>query len=135
VADTKKVDLWLLVPLGQAVARMLPVGQPPPEAWQHKLTSFLGTDAWLEKLYRQKVTPGLFGTEMVVERERGHATIVGFIQERLRSAFAHVMSEPLMLLNGRGTPLYMLCFGAGNLRGGKNAVKIAQDIARKRTRG
>jgi len=42
--------------------------------------------------------------------------------------FADVAENPLVLRNSRNTPLYLLCFAAGNSEGAKTAVKIAQNI-------
>jgi hypothetical protein len=48
--------------------------------------------------------------------------------ERLKTIFAGVAKNPLALYNSANTPLYLLCFSAGNEQGAKTAVKIAQDI-------
>jgi hypothetical protein len=41
-----------------------------------------------------------------------------------------VAESPLSLQNSKGTPIYSLCFAAGNPKGAPTAVKIAQDILR-----
>jgi hypothetical protein len=48
--------------------------------------------------------------------------------KRLNTAFAHVAPNPLVLSNFKGVPIYLLCFAAGNPKGGPTAVKIAKDI-------
>jgi hypothetical protein len=47
---------------------------------------------------------------------------------RLKTIFAKVAENPLPLRNSTNTPLYLLCFAAGNPKGATTAVKIAQDI-------
>ena len=48
--------------------------------------------------------------------------------KRLQGTFAGVVDNPPALYNSTNVPLYLLCFAAGNPRGAKIAVKIAQDI-------
>jgi len=47
---------------------------------------------------------------------------------RLKTVFARVAENPLALRNSTNTPLYLLCFAAGNPKGAATAVKIAGDI-------
>jgi hypothetical protein len=42
--------------------------------------------------------------------------------------FEGVARNPLLLVNSKNTPLYLLCFAAANKKGAKTAIKIAQDI-------
>jgi hypothetical protein len=41
---------------------------------------------------------------------------------------AQVAPNPLILTNSKEVPIYLLCFAAGNPKGGPTAVKIANDI-------
>ena len=47
---------------------------------------------------------------------------------RLKTVFPHVAENPLPLFNSKNIPLFALFFAAGNPKGGKTAVKIAQYI-------
>ena len=51
IAQTKAIDLWILVPVGQAVNRLLTKDKLPGKAWSDKLTKFFGTDEWQTAFY------------------------------------------------------------------------------------
>lgn len=129
IAATKAIDLWILFPLGQGVNRLLTREGPPPPAWADRLTRFFGTDEWRSRFYRKTEMPGLFGgTLSFVEKDADFATIGSYFLERLRSVFAAVADRTLPLRNSKGTPIFLLCFAAGNERGAPTAVKIANNI-------
>jgi len=135
IANTQKIDLWLLFPLGQAVMRLLTRHEPPPEAWQERLTAIFGTDTWLTEFYRTVSRPTLFGDEVAIERNAEYPEVLKwFVQERLKPIFAEVLESPFVLKNSRNTPLYALCFAATNRKGAPVAVKIARDLSEKLTR-
>ena len=48
--------------------------------------------------------------------------------KRLKTVFAQVAPNPLILTNSKEVPIYLLCFAAGNPKGAPTAVKIAKDI-------
>jgi hypothetical protein len=60
-------------------------------------------------------------------RDASEQAIVKFIEERLNRIFPY-LAKGLILRNSKNNPLYLLCFCASNIKGGKVAVKIAQDI-------
>lgn len=131
LAATKALDLWLLFPLGVAVNRLLTTAGPPPEEWRKALTRIFGTQDWEQAFYPKKHEETLFGPE---ETQRKNATLeaVGrFFLDRLKTIFVDVAPNPLPLLNSTNTPIYLLCFAAGNPKGAKPAVKIAKDILKK----
>jgi len=115
IAATRWIDLWALIPLGQAIARMLPRHQLPPEHWCDRLSRFLGDDEWRDRLYRTRTLDTLFGEDEAVIRGPIGA-IQNLIVERWKAVFAGVLETPIVLQNTRGRPLYMLCFGVGNPR-------------------
>ena len=47
LGDTGSIDLWVLLPIGQAINRLLTRQGPPTGAWADKLTTFFGTDEWI----------------------------------------------------------------------------------------
>ncbi len=128
IAKTKAIDLWILFPLGIGVNRLLRRDAKISEAWQRRLDDFFGTGEWRNAFYQTKVEPGLFGTEAKTEKVANFDGISRFFVERLKTIFPGVAKNPLALHNSANTPLYLLCFAAGNERGAKTAVKIAQDI-------
>jgi three-Cys-motif partner protein len=122
---TKGIDLWYLFPLG--VARLLKRDGNIDEAWQKRLDTLFGTDAWRTRFYQTRMTQDLFGDREEIERNATVENIQGFIQERLATCFSKV-ADGLVLRNSKSSPLYSLCFAAANERGGKTALKIAQSI-------
>jgi three-Cys-motif partner protein len=63
LGKTKAIDLWLLVPIGMGVNRMLTQNELPPQDWQDRLTTFFGTDAWVNECYRPSQQGSLFGED------------------------------------------------------------------------
>ncbi len=128
VARTQAIDFWILFPLGMAINRLLTRDEPPPDDWGEALTRAFGTNSWREAFYSKTQETTLFGIE---ESERKNATlnaIGAFFIKRLKSVFAGVAENSLSLKNSTGSPIFLLCFAAGNPKGAKTAVKIAQDI-------
>jgi three-Cys-motif partner protein len=131
IAMTKAIDLWLLVPLGIGVNRLLTKDRKPSAEWSKTLTRFLGTEEWND-FYEEKRELTLFGDEIVSECKNADFDRIGnFIIKRLKLVFEDVAQEPLQLCNSRNNPIYLFCFAAGNKKGSPTAVKIAGDIMRK----
>ena len=130
VASTEAIDLWLLFPLGQAVNRLLTKRELPNEAWASRLDKFFGTNEWREAFYREPVQVGLFDDEATVEKSVNLEQIGKYFNERLRTIFSGVASNPLPLKNSKNVPLYLLCFAAGNPRGAPTAIRIAESVLR-----
>lgn len=128
LAKTKAVDLWLLFPLGVAVSRLLTRAGPPPAEWSNALTRIFGTPDWRNMFYPRHDEYTLFGLESVQRKDVNWKKIGEFFVERLKSIFYEVASNPLPLCNSTNTPIYLLCFAAGNSKGAPIAVKIAQHI-------
>lgn len=128
VAATKAIDLWLLFPLGVAVNRLLTRNEPPPKNWADALTRFFGNEEWKKEFYPKKTERTLFGEEKTERKEANFERIGRFFLEQLKTSFAQVVANPLILTNSKGVPIYLLCFAAGNPKGAPTAVKIAKDI-------
>lgn len=128
IAKTKAIDLWILFPLGIGVNRLLRRDAQISEGWQRRLDDFFGTKDWRDAFYETKAEQSLFGMEAKTEKVADFDGIARFFVKRLETIFAGVAKNPLALFNSANTPLYLLCFAAGNERGAKTAVKIAQDI-------
>jgi three-Cys-motif partner protein len=120
--------LWTLFPLGMAVNRLLTRNEPPPPQWANALTRFFGNDEWKKEFYQKKKELTLFGEEETERKEANFERIGEFFLKRLKGVFAQVASNPLIMTNSKGVPIYLLCFAAGNPKGAPTAVKIANDI-------
>jgi len=53
IAETGKIDCWLLIPLGVGLLRMLPRNKMVSEQNQQTLTRFFGTEEWKERFYQR----------------------------------------------------------------------------------
>lgn len=131
VAATQKIDLWLLVPFGIGVNRLLTRSGEIPEGWRRRLDTLLGTTDWFDTLYRVEQSPSLFERDATRRVKVNIEAIGKYLIERLRQVFPAVASNPKVLRNAANNPMYLFCFAAGNPSGGKVAVKIAQDILKK----
>lgn len=98
------------------------------ESWRIRLDSLFGTTQWFDLFYQ--TTIDLFGQEST--KKIANFEVIGqFYNERLKTAFPGVASNPRSLYNSRGNPLYLLCFAASNPKGVRLALKIAQYILAK----
>lgn len=133
IARTQAIDMWLLFP-AMAVNRMLPRSGEIPEAWAAKLTATFGTEEWRSVFY-QRHGVDLFGTESLSKVPKVFDRLSEFITMRLKTVFAGVNPQPLILKNSGGSPLFLLCFACGNPRGATVALRIAKHIIDKKSHG
>lgn len=132
LAATKKVDLWVLFPLGVAINRLLTRKQPPRDTWAAALTRFFGTEDWKTAFYKPNPQPSLFGDESTsLTKEADFDSIGGYFIRRLQSVFEGVAPNSLALRNSRNSPLFLLCFAVGNPVGKETAIRIANHILRR----
>jgi three-Cys-motif partner protein len=128
IAKTKKIDLWLLFPLGIGVNRLLKKSGDIPEPWRHRLDLLLGTDDWYKEFYEKESVPTLYGDDEERLVKVKMETIGRYFNNRLKSVFPGVAEEPGVLRNSSNNPLYLLCFAVGNESGKKIALRIAQHL-------
>lgn len=134
IASTKAIDLWYLFPLG-AVNRMLKRDGKITSTWRTKLDEILGTTEWYDLFYKSSVEVDLLGSRPVIEKISDFDSISQFFVNRLKILFPGVAENPYPLTNTKGSHLYLLCFAASNPKGAKTAIKIAQDILKRRPDG
>jgi len=125
IAATKGIDLWYLFP---GIARLLRRDGNIDEAWQNRLDSLFGTDAWRTRFFRTRKRRGLFGDFEETQRTATEGAIRDFIHERLATCFGQKVARGIVLRNSKSSPLYFLCFAASNERGAKAALEIANSI-------
>lgn len=133
IANTEAIDLWVLLPVGQAINRLLMRQKMPEGAWADRLTAFFGTEAWKDVFYRPSLQPSLFAESSDEESFEKIATfdsISEIFVRRLESVFAQVADNSLVMRNSKNVPLFVLHFAASNPRGAPTAVRIANDILR-----
>jgi three-Cys-motif partner protein len=135
IAETQKIDLWILFPIS-AVIRNMPRGKEIPESWQNRLTRLFGARDWMEEFY--PAGDDFFSEDpafKVRERTATFERIEEYFLRRLSEIFVAVVDKPLMLCNSSGSPLFLLCFAAGNPIGAPIARRIAKHILEKEADG
>ncbi|KAA9338441.1 three-Cys-motif partner protein TcmP [Hymenobacter busanensis] len=129
-----EMDVWILVPTGVAIGRLLKNNGEIQPGWMARLQDFLGMSPEEIKayFYRQETSLTLFGEETVtVKQDKASERAGRLYGERIRSAniFRHV-SEPLVLRNSRNAILYHFILCSNNA----TALRIANDINKKMNR-
>ncbi|MDP2126625.1 MAG: three-Cys-motif partner protein TcmP [Pseudohongiella sp.] len=117
VANSGKVDLWLLFPIS-VILRMTPTDEErvKPE-WKNTLNRLLGTDEWESALYKQAEAPridDLFGGVDATSAGRRVNTdeLEQWVTGRLQELFPYV-AKPVLLKN-HGSPLFLFYFAVSN---------------------
>lgn len=126
LADTKKVDCWILFPLS-AVARILPVDEMPPAHWAERLDLIFGGREHWEQIYRKSLQSSFWG-DRKDERNTGSESIANLYRKRLEDVFEKVAQNRGVLKNSKDAPLFELFFAASNAKGASTAIRIANDI-------
>lgn len=120
------IDLWILVPTGMGVNRLLKKDFNISEAWLLKLENFLGLprEEIINFFYKQRSINTLFGAETMMEKERDAIEKAGELyRKRLNEVFKFV-SESFRMKNSTGTIMYHFMMASNN----PAALKIANDI-------
>ncbi len=123
------VDVWILVPTGMGVNRLLKKDGNISDAWLEKLETFLGIgrDEIRQFFYKEKEVYTLFGPETVVSKEeKAIEKSAELYRSRLNTIFKFV-SETYVLKTDSNTTLFHFLMASNN----QSAVKIANDIVRK----
>lgn len=128
IAETKAIDMWLLVPV-MAVNRMLTKHGHIETEWKSKLTKFFGDDSWNDSFYMQQTQLGIFLEQDVkVKIDKIFEKLAVYIRIRLSDIFPGVSQNPLILRNSRNSPLFFLFFACGNPKAVTLALKLANYI-------
>lgn len=128
IAETGAIDLWLLVPVGIALQRLLTRTGEMPDGWRERINTFLGDHSWYDEMYRPTKQASLFDDHEPVRARVDVESIGRVVLERLRRVFVGVADPAGELRNSKGTPLYMLCFACSNARGTRIALNIANHL-------
>lgn len=127
------VDLWILVPTGVIINRLLErtIDREKGLAHAEKLESFFGMpeEEIRQFFYREAPVQTLFGDEdiIITKAENSIRKIAELYVERLKGVFPYVTEDPMVLYNTHNVPIYHLVFASKN----RTAMYIAQDIIRR----
>ncbi len=121
------LDMWVLVPSGLGVNRLLKRNGQISDAWLEKLEVFLGlTRDEIEKFFYKK-SQTLFPEITDIKKEKDAVDkSAKLYQKRLKEVFDYV-SKPYELKNSSNSIMYHLYLASNN----ESAIKIANDIVRK----
>lgn len=120
------IDLWILVPTGMGVNRLLKNDGKISDAWLQKLEAFLGMSAQsiLNYFYKEKTTVTLFGEETIFEKEKNAIEKAAILyKEKLGEIFDFV-SDPFVMKNSTNSIMYHFMMATNN----KTAIKIANSV-------
>lgn len=135
IADTKAIDVWILMPFA-TINRLLPKNGII-ESQRAVVTRFFGTSEWESELYKPRPTrQGSLFEEDSVEPENykvDYRRVGDYYIERLKTVFPLVCPNPLFLRNSTNSIIFMLCFAAANPNASA-ALKIAGEIIEKKQR-
>lgn len=124
-------DLWILIPTGVIVNRLL--DRKGELKHIETLSSFfgLGEDEIKSFFYKRRVVNTLFGEEEIVTKvSQPIKRIAELYIKRLKTIFAYVTEEPLVMYNTRQTPIFHFAFASNN----ETAKNIASQIIKKKTK-
>jgi len=124
VARTRAIDLWLLVPMGLGLDRLLAGTTSTPEPWRRRVDALLGSESWLEDFHRTSHarTP-LDDSDRAVKAAK--KAIGRPLVERLKSTFAATADEARVVRDARGHPLYLVGFAVGSTGGARTALRLS----------
>ncbi len=120
------IDLWIPVPLGMGVSRLLKKDGNIADSWMKKLQDFLGLTGReiRSAFYEDQPVLPLFGkTTESVKKDKAIQIAGRLYRTRLQSVFRYV-SQPLVMVNRKNNIMYHFIFSS-NTRG---AVTIADTI-------
>ncbi len=121
------IDMWILVPTGLGVTRLLKNNGEIEDSLMERLKTFLGLGSEEIKnyFYKSVSTTNLFGEDetLLVKERRIAQKAAELYRERLNSIFKHV-SKPLQMTNSKGSIMYHFLMCSNN----RVAAKIANDI-------
>lgn len=120
------IDLWILVPTGIGVNRLLKNNGDISEKWITKLEAFLGLskEKIFELFYKSRTTNTLFGEEQTIEKEKESIFKIGEIYGgRLKEVFKYV-SDSFVMRNSNRSIMYHFMMATNN----HTALKIANEV-------
>jgi len=122
-------DVWILVPTGMGVNRLLKKDGDISDAWIDRLERFLGLqEEQIRKFFfSEKVELTLFGKEKrITKNQKAIDRAAELYKDRLNEIFKYV-TEPFALRNEKNSTMYHLIFVSNN----PAALNIATDILKK----
>jgi three-Cys-motif partner protein len=121
------VDIWVLVPTGLGVNRLLTKNGKISDAWLDRLEIFLGlTRREIENIFYKKIETLFPDITYIKKEEDAIDKSAKLYRNRLKEVFKFV-SKPYELKNSSNSIMYHLFLASNN----ETAVKIGNDIVKK----
>lgn len=119
------IDMWILVPLGMGVTRLLKKDGNISDAWVNRLQIFLGMqESEIRNYFYADERINLFGESENGQRlDNAIVRAAKLYQERLKTIFKYV-SQPFVMRNSKNSPMYHFYLATNNT----TAIKIANDV-------
>ncbi|MFH1023041.1 MAG: three-Cys-motif partner protein TcmP [Planctomycetota bacterium] len=132
IARTPAIDVWVLFPVGIGINRMLKLKPADiPQSWQNRLDRVFGTGDWRDAFYKTSRQKTLFDEETITAKVGDPIpAIADYYQQRLKTIFPQVVSNPRYLCNSKGSPMFLFTFAVSNPnpKAQALAIRIAQHI-------
>lgn len=107
ISKCSVVDLWYLFPL--SLIRLMAKDKDITDGNKEKITSILGTEKWLNELFKESTQLYFFGNAQYERVE--YEKVLEYIKSRFSTLFAYVSLHSKILKNeARNSPMFMLCF-------------------------
>jgi three-Cys-motif partner protein len=125
----KNVDLWILIPTGVGINRMLTKDGKIEKSWADKLQAFLGISfAEIQsKFYEESPQCSMFG-EAEIQKVENAIQLAGELYSKQLSTVFKFVSNPFILRNSKNSPMYHFVLATDNHAG----LNIANDVIKKR---
>jgi three-Cys-motif partner protein len=124
------IDMWVLVPTGMGVNRLLKTNGKISDAWLEKLEIFLGLPREeIEKYFYKKRNTLFPDITEIKKQEDAIEKSARLYRDRLKEVFEFV-SKPYELKNTSNSVMFHLFLASNN----NAAIKIANDIVKKYTK-
>ena len=123
------VDVWILVPTGLGVNRLLKKGGNISEAWLSKLEVFLGMKKKdiIDYFYQKQEVDTLFGKQIEITKETAAIEKSAVLYKAKLNKLFKFVSNAFVLKNKSNSVMFHFLMASNN----KKAVKIANEIITK----
>lgn len=121
IARNGSLEIFLNLPVGMAIQRLLPRSGKFTKEQKEKLTEYFGSPEWEDIIYHK--TTDLFGEENASKADGSGERLALWYQKRLENVFGF-SPAPRLITNSHGTHLYYLLFAGPNETGAKIASHV-----------
>lgn len=122
LAQARTFDIFVNFSV-MGITRLLKRDEPPSEKVRSIINRVMGTDGWVQEIYRTARLTPFFGEPPIRRRVMQSEWLARLYANQMSKLFEFV-SEPLIMTNTRNAPLYALFLASHNA----TAVKIMNDI-------